>query len=300
MRARRWIALLMLAALPFRAYAASFLPFDPQDALNAFVTCLDGLTLTGGEQFSLNETVPLNGEAAGIAATAVWKALRQLPADTVSFDELSLSEDGRVLVDAGAGLDFRFTYLGSGTLRLSAAFDGGKLRCEAFVDAVRVSLQQSDEAAAMAGAALDTVRMDFSDDPDALQNATLAAMSLFDLTLAKDDVFSMNALAGPYLSEYGYVEAECGDGTRMVGGGVDRLASALWLLVQNRSDITVIEKNTYGAAYCKDYVDNAAEAIAVDSALEIDFSFRYTGSGTLTFYAQQEGDALTVALSGQE
>ena len=70
---------------------------------------------------------------------------------------------------------------------------------------------------------------------------------------------------------------------------------ALWLLIQNRSDFVIVEKSTYGKAYAQTYVVNSSDAIFTDSLSGTDFSFRYTGSGAITFYASVTENVLTLS-----
>lgn len=122
------------------------------------------------------------------------------------------------------------------------------------------------------------------DDADVRNNVVLAALCVNDTTLASRDVFSFNDIVGPRAQKYGYVRAVNGRGVKVVGGGVAQVASALWLAIKDWDGASVVEKSTYGEKYNQDYVESSADAILTDYSSGRDFSFRYTGPGTVTIY----------------
>lgn len=121
-------------------------------------------------------------------------------------------------------------------------------------------------------------------DADVLHNVSLAADSVSDTALTSGDTFSFNDVVGPREKSYGFVRAVNGRGKQVTGGGVAQVASALWLAIKDRADFAIVEKSTYGSKYNQKYVDSSADAILTDYSSGRDFSFRYTGSGTVTIY----------------
>ena len=123
-------------------------------------------------------------------------------------------------------------------------------------------------------------------------NAALAAGSVYDTTLYSGDVFSFNGVVGPRKESYGYVTALNGRGAKVMGGGTGQVASVIWLAVRNMDDVAIVEKSTYGSRYNQDYVASSADAIVVDYSAGTDFSFRYTGAGSITLYTYLEDGML--------
>lgn len=122
------------------------------------------------------------------------------------------------------------------------------------------------------------------DDRDLRHNIELAAGSVNDTTLDSRDTFSFNEIVGPRTRKYGYRSAVNGRGARVVGGGVAQVASVIWLAVKDADDISIIEKSTYGRKYNQSYVESSSDAILTDYASGRDFSFRYTGKGSITIF----------------
>lgn len=138
---------------------------------------------------------------------------------------------------------------------------------------------EAPERALLASACLYT-----GGDPNVICNATLAADSITDTTLSQGGVFSFNDIVGPRNQAYGYRRAVNGRGAKVYGGGVAQVASAIWLAVKDMDDISILEKATYGSRYNQSYVDSSADAILTDYSAGRDFSFRYTGDGSITVY----------------
>ena len=130
------------------------------------------------------------------------------------------------------------------------------------------------------------------DDDDVLHNVELAADSICDTTLSSGDTFSFNDVVGPRSRDYGFVRATNGRGVRVTGGGVAQVASALWLAIKDDGSFAVLEKSTYGRKYNQHYVSNSADAILTDYSAGRDFSFRYTGPGSVTIYTYTDDDWL--------
>ena len=122
------------------------------------------------------------------------------------------------------------------------------------------------------------------DDADVINNVTLAAECVNDTALSTRDVFSFNDIVGPRAQKYGYVRATNGRGAKVVGGGVAQVASAIWLAIKDWDGVAIVEKSTYGERYNQEYVESSADAILTDYSSGRDFSFRYTGPGTITIY----------------
>lgn len=119
-------------------------------------------------------------------------------------------------------------------------------------------------------------------------NVLLAAGSIYDTTLYSGDLFSFNDIVGPRRESYGYVAATNGRGVKVVGGGSAQVAAVVWLAVRDMDDIAIVEKSTYGSRYNQKYVSSSADAIVVDYSAGTDFSFRYTGPGSITLYTYVE------------
>ena len=116
--------------------------------------------------------------------------------------------------------------------------------------------------------------------------------------LASGDTFSFNAIVGPRTAEQGYQSAVNGRGVAVTGGGVAQVASAVWLAVKDMADIAIVEKSTYGSRYSQNYVSSSADAILTDYNAGTDFSFRYTGAGSVTIQTYLSGDTLTCRVTG--
>lgn len=115
-----------------------------------------------------------------------------------------------------------------------------------------------------------------------LSNVALAAASINDTVLPGGAVFSFNSIVGPREERYGYKAAVNGRGSRVIGGGVAQVASAVWLAVKNLDCVAVMEKSTYGKKYNQTYVANSNDAILTDYKAGTDFSFRNSGASQLT------------------
>lgn len=300
---------LLVAAVPARAATGEASMGDEAQAANALCAAkrIHSTTIEPGETFSFNARVGARTEANGFsaagegaevgygcaaAATALYQALRELPSGAVSFDELSYASDGSGLLVDDAGHDFRFTNLSAGALRIAFGASGNSLVCTATLDEAEASSVAAAGKAPPNPEHSDTVTLNCGDDPAVLTNVALAAGSVYNTTLASGDVFSFNGSVGPTVAECGYVPATDGRGATVVGGGACQVASALWLLIQNRSDVVIVEKATYGSGYCQSYVSSASDAILTDYASDTDFSFRYTGEGSITLYAVVDGSSL--------
>lgn len=308
---------LLAAAIPAYAATGKTPISDAVQAANAVLAAkhIHKLTLAPGESFSFNQTVGPRTESAGYAAaetdsgesivglgcahaaTALYQALKNLDPGSVSFDEICYAADGKsLLTDYENGRDFRFTNLSSGEMYIKYDAADGKLICKVTVSEPKTTATAAPERPPMFSKDGSAVVIDLSSDPGVIANLTLAAGTLCDTTLAKGDIFSFNDVIGPATAEFGYLPAPDGRGQTISGGGLNRLASALWLLIQHRDDMVIVEKSTYGNTFAQTYVANSADAIFTDSASGADFAFRYTGEGAVTFYAAVQEGVLTVSI----
>jgi vancomycin resistance protein YoaR len=123
-------------------------------------------------------------------------------------------------------------------------------------------------------------------------NILLAAGSINDTVLISGDEFSFNDSVGPRREKYGYQSAVNGRGVKVTGGGVAQVASVVWLAVKDLDEIAILQKSTYGARYNQDYVASSNDAILTDHAEGTDFSFRYTGEGSITISTYVADDML--------
>ncbi len=278
--------------------------------LNAAAERIDGAVVPGGSSFSFNEAIggvtqangfqaAANGSGAvanggGIdqAATTLYLALNQLGGD-ICFDEKhaygerftgAYVADGAnaIQVDEAAGLDFRFTNLG-GELTIHMYLSGDSLFCSldvqpALADGFLPWAGHGPQLRSPAGSA--EIALEGSEA--LISNITLAASSINDTVLSQGDLFSFNESVGPRSERFGYQSAVNGRGSKVIGGGVAQVASAIWLAVKNLDGVAIVEKSTYGGRYNQHYVESSNDAILTDYNTGADFSFRNTGAEPLT------------------
>ena len=317
---RRIIALLLALALLFCAPAAlagdavrmSLAGLSPEALHNVrlAVWAVDGVWVPAGSDFSFNNTLrpragengwleaqdaagrEVSGGGADRAATALYRALSGT--EGVRFEGLTLT-DGSDAVDIEGG-DLRFSTRDD--LVLSLWIDGDALYCAA------APFDEPDPAGGYDGAMLPPPRLlaagaslPLPEDAAARANIALAADSVYDTTLSAGDVFSFNGTVGPRSEAYGYRDAPDAAGETRCGGGVERLAGALWLAVEDLADVAILEKAAYGDSLAQDYVDSSADAILVDA--DADFAFRYTGEGSLTLFTYVEDGKVWCEVYGE-
>ena len=121
-----------------------------------------------------------------------------------------------------------------------------------------------------------------------IKNIQRAAASINGRRLEAGQSFSFNETVGPRTKAQGYVTGKNGRGAKVTGGGVAQVASVLWLAVKDMDDISIVEKSTYGSKYNQSYVDSSSDAILTDYSAGRDFSFRYTGDGSITIYTYMQ------------
>ena len=105
-------------------------------------------------------------------------------------------------------------------------------------------------------------------------NVELAASSISGVTIPYGAAFSFNESVGPRSERYGYESAPNGRDYEVCGGGVARCASVLYLALRAAgADVEYTGLQSYGPDFSQDYVDDPADAIAVDYNAGLDFSF---------------------------
>lgn len=276
---------------------------------------LDGLIVRSDERFSFNETVgprtkargyvsaengrgvEVTGGGVGQVATTLYLALLEIP-DDIRIEDISTYDarfkgdyvsDGHlaVITDYSSGTDFAFRNEGN-ALRIEMWSDEDALYCAITRASAGSSSGWPSDTGSGSSAPVSPkptgacFRCD--GDDDTLHNIELAAGSVYDTTLSEGDLFSFNEIVGPRTSKYGYVDGINGRGVDVTGGGVAQVASVIWLAVKDMDDISIVEKSTYGEKYNQSYVSNSSDAIVTDYSADTDFSFRYTGSGSITLY----------------
>lgn len=320
------VGILVISVICVPALAASYVSVEtPLGSSNARISniglatdAINGYSLPYGSSFSFNDVIgarttqkgfqsAINGRGVkvvggGVAqvASTLYLALQQV--DGISFDELKTYGDrynqdyvanssDAVLVDAESGIDFVFTN-NSQDMTIEMYISGDELFCALnfsnFTSAADASTQIARASIYVEGSSA------------LYNNIELAAKAIDSKQLTNGELFSFNDLVGARTKERDYVSAINGRGSKVVGGGVAQVASVIWLAVEDMDDISVVEKSTYGSRYNQDYVDNASDAILTDYKAGTDFSFRYTGSGTITIRTYLNGDTLecVIASSG--
>jgi vancomycin resistance protein YoaR len=290
------------------------------------VEALNGTYIESGSEFSFNDIVgprtedngyenAVNGrgvEAMGggvsqVAAT-LYLALKQM--DGIEYLEKrtygsSFTEDyvdsgsDAIVTDYNEGIDFSFQNNGDG-LNINISTTDSDIECEVTIggdsgedgwdeEDGEDGWDSEDGDGSLAGSASFYV-----DGNSALiNNIDLAASAINGTLLEEGETFSFNDVVGPRTEDNGYENALNGRGVKVIGGGVAQVASVLWLAVKDMSDITVVDKSTYGDRYNQSYVDDPDDAILTDYAAGTDFSFRNEGYGPLMIYTHLEDGTLT-------
>lgn len=135
---------------------------------------------------------------------------------------------------------------------------------------------------------------------NALGNIRLAIDAIDGTTLSQGDVFSFNKLVGPRTESHGFRGALNGRGVKVIGGGVARVASCIYMALQeSHASIAYRERYSYGSRYKGSYVSDAANAILVDYASGIDFSF-VCNEPSLSIDLFIENDEIRCVISTEE
>ena len=106
-----------------------------------------------------------------------------------------------------------------------------------------------------------------------LTNIQLAADALNGWYVPYGEAFSFNDAIGPRSYAYGYVDANNGRGSHVIGGGVSQVATTLYLALLQMPGIHYTQITTYGDRFTEDYVSDGALAIVTDYAAAVDFAF---------------------------
>ena len=274
----------------------------PRTAAYGFVPAKNGrgVTVTGGGVAQAATTLYLALFAAD--ADVQYQEKRTYGADfTADYVE---DPNASIMVDSAAGLDFSFTNMG-GDLIIEMWASDRKLYCSVTVREETAASNFRDSLPYDAApelsenisgqypglAAPNSIAMSkpaasaafpLSGTDALISNVRIAADSICDTVLEAGDLFSFNAVVGPREARCGYQPAVNGRGAMVVGGGVAQVASALWLAVRQLDCVAVVQKSTYGKRYNQNYVASSNDAILTDYKGKTDFSFRYTGEGTMT------------------
>ena len=286
----------MLARLPLSGLTPAALGNVVQAA-----AAIDGYYLPRGGCFSFNEATGARTEARGYleaedasgelvpgggacqAATAIYRALSAGQAN-VEYASLYFSADGSVRVDDAENLDFSF-YNYDADMVIELYADNEAVNCS-------ITFSASEDAWNTGSALIGRACLRVAGTESLRGNVELACGSINDTTLCAGDRFSFNEIVGPCTREYGYLAAPNGAGMEALGGGVDEVASALYLAVKDLDCVSVAEKTTYGSRYNQNYVSGPQDAVLVDYAAGVDFSFSYDGNGYLAIYIWLENGEL--------
>lgn len=131
-------------------------------------------------------------------------------------------------------------------------------------------------------------------------NLAIAAAKLDGYVVAQGAAFSFNEVVGPRSAAYGYATAPNGRGVNVTGGGVAQAAATLYLALRAAgADVTYTQLRVYGADFADDYVSDPGDAVMVDYAAGLDFSFVNNG-GDLTLEMWSTERRLYCAVSARE
>lgn len=268
----------------------------PRTAERGYVTAANGrgVMVTGGGVAQVASTVYL-------ALLDVRGNVRIDPVRTYGnrFVEHYVTDtDYAIITDYDSDIDLSFTNYGE-EMTIELWSNESYVYCSITVGKEEVAAPESGwfitplETQAPARRLVASASLVCGGDDNLLTNVELASDCVTDTTLNSGDIFSFNDTVGPRSKEYGYVDAVNGRGATVRGGGVAQVASVLWLAIKNSADFAVIEKSTYGKKYNQDYVASSSDAILTDYKAGRDFSFRYTGLGSVTIYTSLDGGILT-------
>lgn len=269
--------------------------------------------------------VKVTGGGVAQVATTLYLALLDVPGDDVEFGEIktygsrftdNYVNDGdlAVITDYSAGTDFSFDNYGE-DMYIEMWVNENYVYCS-----ITLGSEISDGATGSSGwewssgwegnwnadssfgnttsRVIASASIDPGDESGVLTNVENAANCICDITLNSREVFSFNDVVGPREEKYGYVGGTNGRGVRVIGGGVAQVASVIWLAVKDMDDIAIVEKSTYGKRYTENYVASSSDAILIDYNAGTDFSFRYTGDGSITIYTWMDNGILRCEIMG--
>lgn len=258
---------LILAAAPAFAERSARTRIELEDAGSEL---LDGIQQAAEE---ISGSIPYGGsltldggEASMLCAEAIMHTLDQLRADVEYEGYTMISYEDELYIEL---------WLSDGNLHCSAAVTPASRRSGA---------ANSHRPAAESSIWIDGSRSLYN-------NIINAADSINDAVIPAGEIFSFNDCVGPRSADCGYAEAVSGSGETEMGGGVEQVASAIWLAVKQMDGVAIVEKNTYGSFYSQSYVSSSNDAIFVDDG-RTDFSFRNTGDAPLRISTYVSDDAL--------
>jgi len=290
---------------------------------------INGCRVEAGAAFSFNEIVgprtkaqgyvsaenargvSVTGGGVGQVATTLYLALQRL-GGKVEFTDLSTYgsrfqdtyvSDGNmaVITDYSGGTDFAFVNRSGGAMKLEMWASETALNCVVTVDDAGTGNAQwfsVPTAAPTAAPTAQTARVisragiPCEGNAGTKENVRLAAKAINSTRLTNGQVFSFNDIVGKRTKKKGYEPGTNGRGAKVTGGGVAQVASVVWLAVKQMDNIAIVEKSTYGKRYNQKYVDSSADAIVTDYKSNKDFSFRYTGAGTIVIYTYIDNGVL--------
>ncbi len=262
---------------------------------------IDGTRIDFGGEFSFNTIVgersaergfvnAPNGRGVkvtggGVAQTATTLYLALMQRDDIEYSSIytynerfvgDYVESGydAVVTDYNNDLDFAFNSYYEGTLSIYMWIAEERLCCYLAEDEMRWS----------DGERLADVRIISQISPAQEANIRLSAMSIDGWVMQQGDVFLFNEIVGARTAENGYQAALNGRGVRVYGGGTAQVASAVYLAVRDLEDVQIVEKHSYGRQFTGDYVEDGEDAVLVDYANGLDFSFIYWGEEPITIY----------------
>ena len=121
-------------------------------------------------------------------------------------------------------------------------------------------------------AALGCTPVDSADEA-LIANIELAANAISGYYLPHGSYFSFNDVVGPRTEEAGYLPAMNGRGVITLGGGVGQVATTLHLALEQIRGVEFDSLAFYGDRFSAGYVDSGEDAVLVDYANGVDFSF---------------------------
>ena len=110
-------------------------------------------------------------------------------------------------------------------------------------------------------------------DEAMLANIRLATNAVTLYYLPYGSYFSFNDVVGPRTEEAGYLPAMNGRGVMTTGGGVGQVATTLHLALEQIRGVEFDSLSFYGDRFSAGYVDSGRDAVLVDYANGVDFSF---------------------------
>ena len=295
----------------------------PYEGTFSFNQVVGPRTMERGYQTAPNgRGIDVTGGGVAQAATTLFLALLDVEGGIeygpfltydASFTDSYVSDGAlAIITDYNSGADFSFTNYGD-PMKISMWVDGTQLNCsitteqgaaadEPTTDTGTLDAMNWFSAPLAPGATappiasptlLTSATLYCGYQENLIHNVTLAAGSVNDTVLTSGGTFSFNDVVGPRTKEYGYRSAINGRGAKVTGGGVAQVASVIWLAIKNQPEFSVVEKSTYGKKYNQQYVSSSSDAILTDYKAGRDFSFRYTGQGSVTINCRVENNVLT-------